>query len=423
MALIITDILRVAPLVISELATGTQQSAGNAMFVGLADILVLMILVWVRPRFWPIASACAGMALGVTVKMFFSTPALSGWLAICLPWLIVNWKQFKLTRNEWLMMAKVAPFYAVWAIVIFTGHLVDPAMQQIGWFYGTKPGIVEIGDPVQIKVGPGQYLVRRVAEINNEEQTASLLADNANFGAIVPGKALVVRLQKLRAVSWTWSPRKWVQSITHKGQFQNLIELHHDQNDIFPSPSNKWVAVQKGPEIFFFLSPLKDMIHAKKGKMVEWQDERALYFYQEEGSAKRYSLFDPNKWEEEVCDEDGDSLLSLVLEGIQVQDGVIVRGQAYYAMDGDTTTTWKTSPITDMNLISTIDLNARRKTITIQGQGDVGVSVAVNNGESVELFLTMTDPVSFPIEGKSVRLELERAVAESEGEITSIVLD
>lgn len=249
---ILVDFLRVLPLTISNLIAGDVQPAGLALKIGAADFALAIFLLLAHPTTKSGLAIVFGFLAGVTLQAVTKCPALSGWLAICLPWLLVNRKEFALSRNEWRLCWTVLPvtFIGYFGFVL-SGHVVDPAMQgthSIGWFYFTESHVPTVGEAVQTRIpwhGISLPITRRFASV--KKGFAVLEADNLEFGELCgeSKKLLRVPLASLRPISWTWSLKRAWRARTAEGRFLNGLELTNAPTRLTWSPDHTAVAVEK----------------------------------------------------------------------------------------------------------------------------------------------------------------------------------
>lgn len=203
---IAVDIVRVLPLALTD-AYLAPSGASYHLFLGVADLAMLLFLTLATPTLPAILAMIGGSVAG-TALLLSGVPALSGWVSICVPWLLVNRGQFGLTRKEVLGIWGALMLVCCWGALVLSGYVVDPGMQgedSIGWLYGVEEVGREIhpGLLVQFKKGPFLF-VRRVQSIEGGEVILS--ADNPSFGEGY--KALrISRSDVTGGVSWLFSPR------------------------------------------------------------------------------------------------------------------------------------------------------------------------------------------------------------------------
>lgn len=206
---IAVDIVRVLPLALTDAYLASPAGGGGFHFFwGVADLAMLFFLVTATPTL-PAILAMIGGALAGTVLLVVGFPALSGWVSICVPWLLVNRGQFGLTRKEAFGVWGAVGLVCCWGALVLSGHVVDPGMQgedSIGWLYDTE----EVGEDeihpgllVQFRKGPFLF-VRRVRSVEGDE--VILGADNPSFAEDY--KALKIsRSEVTGRVSWLFLPR------------------------------------------------------------------------------------------------------------------------------------------------------------------------------------------------------------------------
>lgn len=251
---IVADVLRVLPLTVSNLLTGSNP-AGMALKVGGADFLLAAFLILAHPSLWSIVAIVTGFLAGVTLQATTGCPALSGWFAICLPWLIVNRREFTLSVGERYSLLIIPALAIGYTALVFTGHVVDPAMQgptSIGYFYTTSDRTPNVGEAVQAKIawhGIALPITRRLDSV--EKGLAMLETDDLELGES-RGEAMKTPLTNLRPIVWTWSPTRAMRSLTARGRFQNWVEFSYSPAEIRWDPDRKHVAVQDGNMVRVF---------------------------------------------------------------------------------------------------------------------------------------------------------------------------
>lgn len=246
----IADPLRVTPQIFNDLYGGVTSQSGHHLIIGAADWAALLVFALIRPELWSIVAMLSGLVLIITAKII-GLPALPGWTMMMVPWLLVNWRHVTLTHKEKRSLVTILPaVFSIWAALILTGHVVDPAMQgqhSIGWVYATSDEALSISDPVQVKVRPGVFLTRRIASIEGERATLS--ADNANFGEI-GNEEFQVDVSKLHTISWATSPKKLIRGLTRRGRFLNLISFESPPKNRLWSEDGRLVAINSFPNGF-----------------------------------------------------------------------------------------------------------------------------------------------------------------------------
>jgi len=203
---IAVDIVRVLPLTLTDMYLAPA-GGGFHLFLGVADLAMILFMTAATPTL-PAILAMIGGAVTGTVVQLVGVPAVSGWVSICVPWLLVNRGQFRLTRKEIFGVWAVG-LVCCWGILVLLGHVVDPGMQgedSVGWLYDTEeveqdeihPGLL-----VQFRKGPFLFM-RRVQSVEGDE--VILDADNPSFGEGY--RALKIACSEVTGrVSWLFLPR------------------------------------------------------------------------------------------------------------------------------------------------------------------------------------------------------------------------
>lgn len=252
------DSMRVLPLALVDLSLN-QDDANLHLFLGPADFILIAFFLLATPKIEALLAITCGVVTGISLRAV-GFPAVSGWIFISVPWILSNRKHFHLSRKERVQLLLATLFISLWMIPVFTGHVVDPAMQgkdSVGWIYGAQASPKELHHGLLIQFEKnGQSFIRRIHAIEGDELV--LWSDNKYFGEDY--RELRIKKGDVRGeVCWLFHPSRllskdWIRKTIHIGHNAKRITLNNPKltmyynqgADVWIVATDSWSIVQSG---------------------------------------------------------------------------------------------------------------------------------------------------------------------------------